>query len=44
MLLDIRFWLIFIVLLVIAFGIQYVLFTIADKKDNKTKKEGEGIN
>jgi hypothetical protein len=44
MLLDIRFWLIFVVLLVVAFGIQYILFELADKKKSKTEEREDGRN
>jgi len=44
MLSDFRFWLLFIVFLVLAFGIQHILFIISDKKDNNAKDEKGGIN
>jgi len=43
MLSDIRFWLLFIVFLVLAFGIQYLIFKLSDKKGEDTRKE-DGIN
>jgi len=44
MLLDIKFWILFIVLLGFAFGIQQVIFLLANKKENRTKKGKDGIN
>jgi hypothetical protein len=44
MFLDLRFWLIFLVLLAIAIGVQQFLFIIEDRRESKTRKKEDGIN